>query len=380
MSRWVDRNRMRNALGAVVLGAVALGVSAGAVPAAAEDDPVSAAEEAYQKALNAALKIEDGLVRAVDRVREHSVSVVNLQERGGQIRPAGVGSGVLVTSGSKLWVVTNVHVIDRAAQIDVITHDGRKHPVEVQDNVERYDISLLRFKEKVRGYKGVTIKASVSEDKSRLREGTWVIATGNPFHLAMDGSPVTTLGVVSGTDRFLGGRFQYAGAIQHDAEVNPGNSGGPLWNLKGQLVGINGKIAMGMRLPGEGPSNTGASFSLPIHQVAKYLKQLTSDDDVMAGYLGLVTETAKDKRGKAVGAKITKIERRSPITADRSKKKPLVGDIVTRISAGGRSKRIYSTNDLIGTMSELSAGTKVTLTCKRGRSSVKWTGILGARR
>src|SRR6185369_5492152 len=98
-----------------------------------------------------------------------------------------------------------------------------------------------------------------------LEEGQWCIATGNPFGLGMDGRPVVTLGVVSGKDRVLGGQLLYGRAIQHDAAVNHGNSGGALWSVKGEYLGINGMIAshsVGLAT-GQQAASVGASFSIP---------------------------------------------------------------------------------------------------------------------
>jgi S1-C subfamily serine protease len=213
---------------------------------------------------------------------------------------------------------------------------------------------------------------------SRLKEGTWVIATGNPFFLAEDGRSVTTLGVVSGLDRFLGGEFQYVGAIQHDAEVNPGNSGGPLWNLKGDLVGINGKIATGARLAGVRPTNTGAAFSLPVHQVEAYLTRLVGDGDAEAGYLGVNTETATDEKGKAIGARVVSVEKNSPLANDKDA--PQAGDLITHLVIKGASKTIYTSTDLLNEISVLAAGTDVLIKFRSGKRYKRWKGTLGDRK
>ena len=163
--------------------------------------------------------------------------------------------------------MTNEHVIRGAEELQVITSDGVTYAAKMKDHVPQYDIALLDFpspKSKPKRERSAKIGKSAT-----LIEGQWVIATGNPFFLAADGRCVATLGVVSGLGRSLKGDFTYASAIQHDAEVNPGNSGGPLWNLAGELVGINGMI----RSRGDGasasPCNTGASFSIPIDQIGR---------------------------------------------------------------------------------------------------------------
>jgi serine protease Do len=221
-----------------------------------------------------------------------------------------------------------------------------------------------------------SVKRSVS---TALEEGSWVLATGNPFFLALDGCPVCTLGVISGTDRILDGEYFYGNAIQHDAEVNPGNSGGPLWNAKGELIGINGKIASRPGAPGAGPSNTGASFSIPIHQVAGFLDELVKEGDSQAGFLGIDAETLTDKDGNPDGARITGLQRGSPVldTSD-SKRRPLaVGDVIEKISFNGKGFTIRTAADLTNAVVLYSAGTKVTISYRRGKNGHTWVGLLG---
>src|SRR6185295_6198828 len=138
--------------------------------------------------------------------------------------------------------------------------------------------------EKLPAEKPCEVRARAS---SELEEGQWCLATGNPFELAMDGVPVVTLGIISGLDRVLGGDYLYGRAIQHDAAVNPGNSGGPLWNLQGQFVGINGMIRTHDLADGTTPSNSGASYSIPVEQIDAFLSKLTdAKADAKAAYLG----------------------------------------------------------------------------------------------
>ena len=367
--------------------AALLFLGAGAAPARGEDAPtpqVDPVQEAYEEALEYADGIEKSLVKAVAKVRLNSVTVFNLQRhpKKPDDPPArrGGGSGVIIRRSGKLWILTNVHVTAGHHALEVVTHDGVVRPVVQHDSIPEYDIALLKFSKKPKRvkFRGVAVRKNRSgTGSSGLKEGTWVIATGNPFFLAADGTAVATLGVVSGLNRFLAGKYAYVGAIQHDAEVNPGNSGGPLWNLHGDLVGINGKIFMGHRVAGVGPSNTGASFSLPIHQVDAFLKRLVGEGDAEAGFLGLMTETATDKKGKAIGARITAVHRQSPVLARGSKKAPVKGDVITKLIAGGSYKLIYTASDLRETVSLLAAGTSIILKFKSGSRGKSWKGKLG---
>ncbi len=327
-----------------------------------------------------ALGVEQSLVSALGQVRRHTVSVLNLRrDRRGDLGIAGVGSGVIVNKqgkGANLWVITNVHVTAGSEAIDVVTSDGRKWRVTIEDQIERYDFALLRFVEKPKGLKGVEVKP---EPSKCLCEGAWVLATGNPFFLALDGQPVCTLGVISGTDRILGGEYFYGNAIQHDAEVNPGNSGGPLWNSKGQLIGINGKIASRPGAPGAGPSNSGASFSIPIHQVKAFLDQLVGPDDAQSGFLGITVETTTNADGNPSGARVTAFERGSPANVGDPKDRPLaVGDVIEWITLGGKSAtKILTATDLTNAVVLFPSDTKVSISYRRGSKTFRWSGVLG---
>jgi serine protease Do len=333
--------------------------------------PQPSRSPAEEKALARALEIESELIDSLDRVRKSSVSVLHFRKMkpDGQLCLVGVGSGVLVAQRG-LWVVTNVHVVQGSDAVQIVAIDGKRYPMKIEDMVEEYDMALLGFEgSPPRGLKGVPVRASASG--SGLSEGTWVVATGNPFFLAIDGQPVATLGVVSGLDRILGKQFLYGKAIQHDAEVNPGNSGGPLWNLRGDFLGINGMIAA-TGSQGEQAHNTGAAFSIPAEQVARYLgKMIDKKTDAKAGHLGVVFETATDSDGNPLGAVVKQS------SMDKDKKGLQVGDIIYRFGERGKSSTVIRTaSDLTNALSLCLAGTTVRVTYHRGKRSDTWEGPL----
>ena len=149
---------------------------------------------------------------------------------------------------------------------------------------------------------------------AKLSAGQWVIATGNPFFLAADGEPVVTLGVVSGLGRILPGEFFYGDAIQHDAKINPGNSGGPLWDMNGNLLGLNGKIASSGAGGFGGPSSSGAGFTIPINQIRNFLESMLEGRAAQHGdqLLGLKVVTHQNADGTADGAEVKEIAPGSP--------------------------------------------------------------------
>ncbi|MCB9829028.1 MAG: trypsin-like peptidase domain-containing protein [Planctomycetes bacterium] len=379
MLRFALRPRSPRLVLALLLAAGCWGLTA---PGRADDAPAvdeeALLDEAYTEALDTVLDVEADLVKAVEKVRQSSVSVLNLRKiprgpREGELVMASVGSGVLVEQAGKTWVLTNVHVVQHSDALEIVTFDGQHHPMKVHDLIPTYDIALLTWVDKQpRGLKDVRVRASSSG--SKISEGTWVIATGNPFFLANDGRSVTTLGVVSGTGRLLDGKFKYVNAVQHDAEVNPGNSGGPVWTLKGDLVGLNGMIMSTPSFPGARPTNMGASFALPAEQLDAFLRDLTSKSDAQSGYLGIEADTDTDDKGKSAGAKIRILAPDSPCAKGRDTLQ--TGDIIIRFGSGS-GKRIYTATDLMQELSLLQAGDKIIIKYKRGNRTFTWKGELG---
>ena len=369
--------------------AIALAAVVGAGGAAADDVAKRPAQTPEQLAAAFADTVDEALVRAVSSVSESSVAIWNEQEVPASSESGatakrfvrmGGGSGVLVSwKGKGPYVITNEHVIKGAAKIEVVPCDGTAYEAKLLDHVPQYDIALLTFvdpKFKV----GRSAKLGKSEE---LKEGQWVIATGNPFFLGSDGHCVATLGVVSGLERTLRAEFTYANAIQHDAEVNPGNSGGPLWNLAGELVGINGMIATheggGIR-----PSNTGASFAIPLHLILKYFDDLLSDKvTATAGYLGLEVSDAKDKDGNGIGCRVDDVKDDSPAKRPMKDAKTGVakGDLVTKLSFGSatspQSHDIHCATDFVNALALYRQGERVRISYERTKTKMVWSGTLG---
>jgi S1-C subfamily serine protease len=400
--------------------AVACFLARPAPPASADDQPSTPTTSAPvptpvdedPEALALALSAEESLVKAVAAVRAASVAVFNYQSRAFPGNPApkeptltGQGSGVVYAASGKAFVITNEHVVKDAARIRVRMSDGASYEVARKDQVPQYDIALLEFVDDWQDAKPVEAKPPSKEVKERLKalksakignsrratnanpagltEGQWVFATGNPFFLGSDGTPVATLGVISGLDRILGGEFEYANAIQHDAEVNPGNSGGPLWTLKGELVGINGKIATRGDGASASASNTGASFAVPIHLIQRYLPALLNDDVAAApGYLGLTCESATDPKGQPGGARVQRIANDCPCArrgAGTGETGIALGDVIEKISVLSGTTATYevkSASDYVNAMALLVAGTKVRVSFARGTKKLSWVGAL----
>lgn len=235
------------------------------------------------RAFERARALEHELVSALRRVEPASVTIIGRQalpaaRRPGQPTPyviEGAGSGVLVRWNGT-WVLTNAHVVSQAGgRLEAITSDGHAHPIAVRATDRSADLAIARFSGSTSGLRPVRVPRSAT---TRLDPGTWVSSAGNPFLLSMEGRPAATVGVISAMRSARHGGYVKVATVQHDAEINPGNSGGPLWNLGGELLGINGSIATRSMSAGVGPSYTGASFAVPVEAIRDFLTSALGPD------------------------------------------------------------------------------------------------------
>ncbi len=221
----------------------------------------------------------------------------------------GSGSGFIVESGGR--ILTNAHVVKDADEIVVTLSDNREFKAKVLGADERTDVALIEIE--ATGLPVVRLG-----DSDNLEVGEWVLAIGAPFGM----SYTATQGIVSATGREL--REQYVPFIQTDAAVNPGNSGGPLFNSRGEVIGINSQI-----LSGSG-GYMGLSFAIPINTANLIAKQLADKGFVERGFLGIQFQPVTGAHARAFGldrprgALVASVEPDGP--ADNAGIKP--GDIV----------------------------------------------------
>ncbi len=188
-----------------------------------------------------------------------------------------VGSGFIISEDG--LVVTNQHVIGRQpSEISISTTDGESYDAELIGNDELTDIALLRIKsDKVFPFVEFT-------DSDEIMVGEWSIALGNPFGLFDDGKPTVTVGVVSAVNRDFrpdpNNPRTYIDMIQTDAAINRGNSGGPLLNSNGDVIGINTFIYTG----GTSAGFVGLGFAIPSNRVEKIISQLLTSGSVVLDY------------------------------------------------------------------------------------------------
>jgi len=226
------------------------------------------------------------------------------------------GSEQSLGSGFVLWqdgyIVTNAHVVKEAKEIIVRLQDRRELPASVVGLDEQSDIALLKIDAK-------DLPAVKTANIKKLRVGDWVMAIGSPF--GFDYS--VTAGIVSAKGRSLFTE-QYVPFIQTDAAINPGNSGGPLFNLDGEVIGINSQIYS------QTGGNSGIAFAIPIDVALSVAEQLKEKGKVTRGWLGVVVqEVTRDLAksfglSKAEGALVAKVVPGSP--SEEAGLKP--GDVI----------------------------------------------------
>jgi serine protease Do len=193
----------------------------------------------------------------------------------------GGGSGFIIRDNG--LIVTNHHVIDEADEIIVRLYDRREFVAELVGSDEATDVAVLRIDAE-------SLPTLEFGDSDALRPGEWVIAIGSPFQFEQS----VTAGIVSAKGRTQG-RQQYVPFIQSDAAINRGNSGGPLIDTDGHVVGINSWI-----LSSSG-GNIGLSFSIPIETAANTVEQLLEFGRVSRGYLGVGIQGVDRERADALG-------------------------------------------------------------------------------
>lgn len=202
-------------------------------------------------------------------------------------RPAqSLGSGFIISTDG--YVITNAHVIDNADEITVRTSNQKEYEAELIGADERTDIALLKID--AEGLPTVTIG-----DSDQVRVGEWVLAIGEPFGL----SHSATHGIVSAVGRDLPSD-NYVPFIQTDAPVNPGNSGGPLINADGEVIGVNAQIFT------KSGGYMGISFAIPINEAMHVADQLRETGSVTRGYLGVIIQPVTDDLARSFGLEDTK--------------------------------------------------------------------------
>jgi len=265
--------------------------------------------------------------------------------------PQAVGSGFVI--GSDGHVLTNAHVVDGADEVTVRLSDKREFKAKVLGTDKRTDIALLKIEAK--DLPKVTIG-----DPEKLRVGEWVVAIGKPFGL----ENTMTAGIVSAKGRDLP-QENLVPFIQTDVAINPGNSGGPLFNMKGEVVGINSLIYS--RTGGY----MGLAFAIPIDVAMNTVSQLKEKGRVTRGRIGVQIQPVTKEDAEAFGlgaprgALVNGVEKDGPA----AKAGVEVGDIIVRADG----KDVKSSQELPRIITAIRPGSKIGLTVWRKNAQKELT-------
>jgi serine protease Do len=266
-----------------------------------------------------------------------------------------LGSGFLVTDDG--YILTNAHVVADMDEVTVKLVDKREFKARVVGVDRRTDVALVKIP--ARGLRAVRIG-----DASKLEVGEWVAAIGSPFGFENS----VTAGIVSAKGRFVPDE-SYVPFIQTDVAVNPGNSGGPLFNLRGEVVGINSMIYSGTG------GYMGLSFAVPIDIAMKVAQELRAHGRVVRGRLGVrIQEVTPDLARSfglesATGALVAAVEKASPA----EKAGLLPGDIILRVGAAV----VETSGDLPQIITATAPGTTVKLEVWRRGARRQLAATLG---
>jgi serine protease Do len=251
----------------------------------------------------------------------------------------GIGSGFIVSADG--YILTNAHVVADAATVTVRLTDRREFTAKVVGVDRRSDVALIKIA-------ATGLPAVRFGDAANLRPGQWVIAIGSPFGFANS----VTAGVISATRRPLPDE-NYVPFIQTDAAVNPGNSGGPLFNLDGEVIGINSQIYT------RSGGYMGMSFAIPIDLALNVKDQLLRTGKVNRSRIGVAVQEVNQQLaqtfglGSPHGALISAVEAKSP--GERAGLKP--GDVITSVNG----HPIDESYDLPSVIAALPPGSNATL-------------------
>jgi serine protease Do len=332
----------RGRLARVASAAVLLALFVPAEAALRAQDGLPAEELAAVKAA------EEARIRAIEKVYETVVAVYGRSRQGG-------GSGVVYDPAG--YALTNYHVVAAAGDEGLAgLADGRLYPWKLVGIDPGGDLAIIKLEGRDE------FPFAALGDSDRVRVGEFAMAMGNPFVLAEDQRPTVTLGIVSGVRRFQGGQpnnmLVYGNCIQVDSSINPGNSGGPLFNMAGEVIGINGRGSFRER----GRVNVGVGYAISIKQAKNFLPELLATKIALHGTLDAVFSN------RSGGVVCSQLNLDSPI----AKAGLQLGDRL--ISFDGEA--IRDANELTNLVSTLPAGWPVDVVYERDdRQHTAWVRL-----
>ncbi len=297
-------------------------------------------------------ELEGRITGAVERLSESVVGIdstrLTRDHRFGVVPVEGQGSGVIIDPRG--IIVTNNHVVDESARVQVNLKDGRTFVGEVIGTDPATDVALVKVE-------ADSLPFATLGDSERLKVGQIVLAIGNA--LGLPGAPTVSMGLIGALGRPLPGTdFVVEGLIQTDAAINPGNSGGPLADLDGKVIGMNTAMI---------PFAQGMGFAIPSETIKRIMDQITRNGRVVRPWLGIsgmdVNKFVARRYNLAVeqGVLLAEVLQEAP-ARDAGLR---VGDILVKI---GDSK-VEGMKDLVGALSHLARGDEVSVQFVRNGTS-----------
>ncbi len=275
-----------------------------------------------------------------------------------------LGSGVIVDKVNG-YIITNNHVVENAETIKIVLFDDREFKAEVVGKHKNTDLAVLKIDAE-------NLNESKIGNSDILEVGEWVIAIGSPFGINLNHT--VTAGIISATGRSdVMSPQNFENFIQHDAAINPGNSGGALFNLDGELIGINNAIAT----DGWSRTNAGVGFAIPINQAVRIMEDLITSGDVTGGWLGISFQEISENLALALnledtkGVMITQVISDSPASKANLKSK----DVIIEID----KQKINGTSDLRNVIFYKYPGTTINLTIIRDGKIINQNVTLASR-
>ena len=348
----------RAAVATALAGAALIGAGgATAVAVALDGDPVATPAQVTVGSATPAASAGSTTVGQIYKRTAASVVEITVTSTG-QATPFGDGQGTQQAQGSGFvydtqgHVITNQHVVDGARTVSVRFANGKTYSAKVVGTDPSTDIAVIKVDAPASALRALTLA-----DSSAVEVGDGVIAIGSPFGLEQ----TVTTGIVSALHRQITApnNFTIDNAIQTDAAINHGNSGGPLLDLNGKVIGVNSQIES------DSGGNDGIGFAVPSDTVGKIADALISGGSVEHAYLGVATEDATG------GARLAEV--RSGTPASRANLQS--GDVVTRFDGTA----VASADELRRLVDAKSPGDTVEVTVRRDGKSITVDVTLGTR-